>query len=231
MEFSLYDLGLVDYKYSWQLQHDLFNKVKDGSLQGALVICQHNPVITLGRLADKNNILVKDNELSKMGVPVYQIERGGDVTYHGPGQIIAYPIFNLQCFKKDIHCYLRKLEDVIIGMLYEFGVAGSRYKGYTGVWIKPFATELSEQGINEHSLSKIASIGIAIKNWITFHGLSINIKKFDLARYSFIRPCGMNIKITCLENITKQDVEMDLIKKILVRKFKRIFNIKALCSN
>ncbi len=221
------DLGLVDFKYSWQIQHDLFNRVKDGSLHGALVICRHNPVITLGRLAKKNNILAKEEELSSMGVPVYQIERGGDVTYHGPGQITAYPIFNLQYIKKDIHYYLRQLEDVIMGMLNEFGVTGTRYRGYTGVWIKPSEAEKVTQE-TEHSLCKIASIGIAIKNWITFHGLSINIKKFDLAMFNLIRPCGMNIKVTCLEDIAKQDIEMDLIKKILVQKFKENFKIKAI---
>lgn len=207
MDFRVFDLGLVDFNTALQFQKEIFAKVKDNLLSSGLILCQHHPVITLGRSSHLKNILVSEKELEAKVIPIYQAERAGDVTYHGPGQIVAYPIFNLNKFKKDIHLFLRYLEEIIICLLQDFGVKAERYGGLTGVWINQ---------------KKIASIGIAIRNWITFHGLSINIKKNDLDNFCLIRPCGMDIKMTSLESILGRNVETGEIKGKLVQKFRDV---------
>jgi len=206
MEFKVLDLGLVDYSLAWQKQKDVFTEVKNGDRPSTLILCQHHPVITLGRMSKKENILASSYALKSKGIEVREIERGGDVTYHGPGQLTAYPVFNLTYLKKDIHLFLRNLEDTIIEFLAGFSIKGERRDGLTGVWI---------------GKQKIASIGIAIKNWITFHGLSININKEDLINFTFIRPCGMDIKMTSLENALYRDIEIDNVKDKLVESFRR----------
>ena len=204
MDLKIVDLGLVDFKDAWAKQKELFGDVKSGMLDKALIICQHQPVITIGRSAKAKNILVSEAELRNKGISVYTVERGGDVTYHGPGQLTIYPIFNLNFFKKDIHWFLRYLEGVIILTLHDFGIKGERSSGLTGVWVKG---------------SKIASIGIAIRNWITFHGLTINVRKSDMANFSLIRPCGMDIMLTSIESeiggpIRTQDIKNSFISSI-----------------
>jgi len=217
MQFKIFDLGLIDFIKAWQFQKEIFEKVKGGYLNSVLIFCQHYPVITLGRSANRKNILIPEDELQKRGIKIYEIERGGDVTYHGPGQLTIYPIFNLNYLKKDIHWFLRQLEDVIIGCLLDFGIKVKRRNGLTGVWI---------------GKQKIASIGIAIRNWITLHGLSMNIKRADLANFDLIRPCGMDIQMTALEKVLERDLEIDRIKENLIPKFKDTFlDIFQKCSS
>jgi len=205
MEFKVFDLGLIYFKKAWEFQRKIFQDVKSGLLESGLILCQHYPVITLGRTANKKNILASEQELKMRGITISEIERGGDVTYHGPGQLMAYPIFNLNYLKKDIHLFLRQLEGITITLLSDFGIEASRYQGLTGVWV---------------GKEKIASIGIAIRNWITFYGLSINIKKDDLDNFRFIRPCGMDIEMTSLETVLNRDIKIDCLKDGLVHKFK-----------
>ena len=205
MPLKVIDLGLVDFQDAQVQQKELFRQVKGGSFDAGLIVCRHYPVITVSRKANRNNILVSREELENKGINVYAVERGGDVTYHGPGQLIAYPVFNLNYFKKDIHWFLRYLEGLIIRCLEESGVKGERSAGLTGVW----AGRL-----------KIASLGIAIRNWITFHGLSINIKSNDLANFSLIRPCGMDIIVTSMESETGGIVQIEEVKQNLVSLFK-----------
>lgn len=206
MEFRVFNLGLIDYKKAWQFQKDLFMSVKTGLFRQALILCRHYPVITLGRLADKRNILIPEYELKKRKIQVYNLERGGDVTYHGPGQLMIYPIFNLNYLQKDIHLFLRQLEEIVISLLSDFEIKARRYPGLTGVWI---------------DRQKIASIGIAIRRWITFHGLSINIKKTDLDNFRLIRPCGMQIEMTSIETILGSNIEFDNIKEKVIRIIRR----------
>ena len=120
MEFKVFDLGLIDFEKAWQFQKEIFQEVKNNNFEAALILCQHYPVITLGRQGKKENIRVSPNELKDNCINVYEIERGGDVTYHGPGQLIAYPIFNLSYLKKDIPLFLRQLEDVVINFLWDW---------------------------------------------------------------------------------------------------------------
>lgn len=202
MRFKIFDLGLVDYKDAWDFQKEIHFAVRNKFYSSGLVLCRHHPVITLGRTANKNNILASEADLKLKGVQLYQTERGGDTTYHGPGQLTLYPVIDLACFKRDIHLFLRYLEQTAIDLLSEFGIEGKRIPGLTGVWVNQ---------------QKIASIGISVKNWITFHGLSINVKEYDLFNYGLIRPCGMNIKMTSLETLLKKDLQFKDIKERVIR--------------
>jgi lipoyl(octanoyl) transferase len=195
---KLFDLGLVDYQKGYDAQREIFLSVKEGKFNSALLLCRHNPVITLGRAADKQNILAEEAVLRQKNIKVYEIDRGGDVTYHGPGQLIVYPIFNLQFFVKDIHKFLRMLENAVLGFLGDFGVKAKTHTGKTGVWIGD---------------KKIASIGISIRNWITFHGISINIKQDDLANFRLIRPCGLDVEMTSLETVLGKRINLEDIKE------------------
>lgn len=200
----IFDLGLIDYKRALRYQKDMFLEAKNGTFKSALIICRHFPVITLGRRAYNGNILVGQEELRERDIQVFGIERGGDVTYHGPGQIVVYPIVNLNFLKKDVHWFLRRLENMIIDLLLDFGVCAARKEGYTGVWVND---------------KKIASIGISIKNWITFHGLSLNVLESDLVNFRMIRPCGMDIEMTCLETVLGRRIEPDNLKEKLIYRF------------
>ncbi|MBM3244443.1 MAG: lipoyl(octanoyl) transferase LipB [Candidatus Omnitrophica bacterium] len=209
MELKLYDLGLVDYLPAYEFQKKILSDIKNGFLCSALVVCRHNPVITLGRTADRNNILsLRGAEGDEaISIPIVETERGGDVTYHGPGQLIVYPIFNLALLKKDIHWFLRFLEGVIIDFLLDFGISSERVPGKTGVWIKG---------------KKIASIGISIRNWITFHGLSLNVLENDLANFGTIRPCGMDIEMASMEGVLGHRIEIEEVKQCLISKFQEV---------
>lgn len=204
MEFKVFDLGLIDFRIAERFQEKIFREVKNGVFDSGLVFCQHYPAITLGRSAKKSNILVSRQELTLRGIQIYDTGRGGDVTYHGPGQFMVYPIFNLSCLKKDVHWFLRQLEEVVISFLSDFGIKAERRMGLTGVWVNQ---------------KKIASIGIAIKNWITLHGLSINIKRDDLENFRLIRPCGLDIEMISLECLLGKEVEVDSIKDKIIGKF------------
>lgn len=213
MDFKVFDLGPVAFLKAWQFQKDIVAQVRNGGIAGALIICRHYPVITLGRLARPDNILISCSELNKRNISVYEIERGGDVTYHGPGQITVYPIFDLNYLLKDIRVFLRQLEAVAIDLLSDFGISGIRYPGSTGVWV---------------GKNKIASIGIAIKNWITYHGLSINIKTNDLANFGLIKPCGTDIKMTSLESVLGRHIEIEDLKASIICKFRERFQFAQL---
>ena len=210
MDFRVFNIGLVDFDESLRFQKEIFQEIKNNYSNSALILCRHYPVITMGRQGCAENIKASPFELERRGISMHKIERGGGVTYHGPGQLTAYPVCNLNYLKKDIHLFLRQLEESVINLLSDFGIKGIRYKGLTGVWIDK---------------KKIASIGIAIRNWVTFHGLSINIKKDDLDNFSLIKPCGMDIEMTSLETILGKDIEIAEIKENFIYKFKDIFSI------
>ena len=208
MRFKVLDLGLVDFSKALDLQQETFEAIKENTGQSALLICRHQPVITLGSHANRNNILATEEELKQQGIPVIKTNRGGDVTYHGPGQITVYPVFDLNSFKRDIHLFLRNLEQVVIDFLGDFAVKGERILGLTGVWVGE---------------SKISSIGICIRHWITYHGVSINIKNNDLDNFKAIRPCGLDLPVTSLEACLGKDVDIGESKKVLIRKFEDRF--------
>lgn len=204
MQFKAFDLGLVDFEEFCRFQKGIFQQVKGGLLKSAVILCRHYPVITAGRLANKKNILAGEEELKKRGIGFYAAERGGDVTYHGPGQLMVYPVFNLNYFKKDIRLFLRNLEYTAIQLLSELGLVAQTKPGFTGVWLDN---------------KKISSIGIAIRNWITYHGMSVNIKKDDLMNFSLIRPCGMDIMMTSAESALNKEVSIENITETLIRRW------------
>jgi len=208
-KLDVLDLGLRNYKEVWDLQRKLVYKRISDDIPDSLILVEHFPVITLGRQGKKEEVLVSKSYLSERRISLFQIERGGKATFHGPGQLVAYPIINLALNEKDLHKYLRNLEETVIRLLKKVGVKGERKERYTGVWVKD---------------KKIASIGIAIKKWVTYHGLALNVN-VDLSYFSLIFPCGMdNKKITSLREIFSYPVEMDKVKKLFISSFCEVFN-------
>ena len=194
---SILDLGRMEYDTALSLQRHLIQEKRNGREEDILLFVEHPPVITMGRGGNGKNILVDSRTLSDRGVSFYEIERGGDVTYHGPGQIVGYPIFDLNRHGKDLHRFLRNLEEVLILTLETFGLKGRREKGMTGVWVNG---------------EKVAAIGVAVKHWITFHGFALNVNT-DLSYFDLICPCGIAERgITSLEKLLGRQVKLGEVK-------------------
>lgn len=196
MKINIVHLGFADYKDALELQESLHVQIKEEALDDTLLLLEHPPVLTLGTRGDHTNIYLSQEDLEKKGVSVYEVGRGGDVTYHGPGQIVGYPILNLNRHGKDIHDFVFKIQEVFIRLL------GEEYKlnahredsKYTGVWVE-----------NE----KITAIGIAVRHWTSMHGFAFNINT-DLSHFSWINPCGLTDRsVTSLEKLTgyKHDLQ------------------------
>jgi len=207
-DFELLDLGLIDYQKGLSLQQDLLREVASGKIKSVLTFCEHNPVITLGRSAKKENVLKPDEQLRSLGVEVIPTNRGGDVTVHLPGQLVVYPIFDLRCLGRDIGLFLRNMEKAVIATLKAYRIKASVKEGSTGVWV---------------GQKKIASIGIAVKNWVGYHGLSLNVS-CDLDLFSLIRPCGQDIIMTSMARfLNPDDLNISEIKGRLRDEFKQVF--------
>ncbi|TAN62642.1 lipoyl(octanoyl) transferase [bacterium] len=208
MEFSTLDLGLVDYETSLSIQRELARDISLGKRVSTLLLCEHNPVITLGRLADKNNILGREEDFKARGIAVKNTTRGGDVTLHLPGQLVAYPVFDLRPLGRDIHSFLRGLEKAAVLLLRGYGIGAQTKSGLTGVW---------------SGNKKIASIGIAVSRWVAYHGMSINVD-CDLDLFSLIRPCGQDIMMTSiLKENAAGALDMVAVKKRAADKFYEVF--------
>ncbi|HAH21669.1 MAG: lipoyl(octanoyl) transferase [Omnitrophica WOR_2 bacterium GWF2_43_52] len=207
--FEVMDLGAIGYQECFLLQKNLLQEIYAARRKSTLLLCEHPPVITSGRLAKRENILRPLDEVKAQGIEIAYSDRGGDVTLHMPGQLIAYPLFDLRLLQKDIHRYLRNLEETAILLLKEYGIHGQRKAGLTGVWV------------NER---KIASIGIAISHWVTYHGMSLNVNG-DMGLFSLIRPCGQDIMVTSMQQLKKQQVlKMDEVKERLAAAFTSVFS-------
>jgi len=170
--------GLTPYADALRMQDERRAAVEKGEMVNALFLLEHAPVITLGRSAHTENVLRTPEQLAEMGIDLVQTTRGGDVTYHGPGQLVAYPILNLNEWKPDIKWYLRALEEVLIRQLATYGLNAGRVEGYTGVWVNN---------------AKVAAIGIGIHNWVTFHGIALNVNP-NMSHFGLIIPCGIQQK-------------------------------------
>ncbi len=215
-ECWVYDLGTKDYAETLELQHQLLDKKYKDNLPEILLLVEHNPVITLGRSSHLENILLDREQLDKLNIQLHQIERGGDVTYHGPGQLVAYPIFDLNHYKQDTHLFLRMLEGVVIKTLESYNLEARRVTGLTGVWV---------QG------KKVASIGVAAKKWITFHGLALNVNT-DLKNFSYIHPCGMLDKeVTSMAELLKKKITLQEVKDKIVFCFGEVFELNLIKNN
>ncbi|MCX7607364.1 MAG: lipoyl(octanoyl) transferase LipB [Bacteroidia bacterium] len=209
------DWGLIPYKEAWDRQKALVATAlaNPSTWQDRLILCEHPPVITLGRNAHTENLLYPETYLRKQGIEVYAIERGGDVTYHGPGQIVGYPILWLERFRCDIGWYMRSLEEIIIRTLSRHGIQGERIPGLTGVWLTP-------------PPRKIAALGVKLTRWVTMHGFAFNVNT-ALDGFSLIIPCGIRDKaVTSLHKELGHLVSMDEVKGDIIRYFSEIFHVE-----
>ncbi len=203
--------GVVDYEQAYNLQRQILQDRIDNKCPDHLILLQHNPVITVGRNGDNRNILASQTILDSQGIRVYEIERGGDVTYHGPGQLTGYPIIDLRNYRKDVHWYLRQLEETIIKFLSYYRIVGRRIAGLTGVWVQD---------------EKIAAIGVAVKRWVTYHGFALNINP-NLLHFKLINPCGITDKeVTSLAKILGFNVDITEAEDKLISAFSDVFNVE-----
>lgn len=221
------DLGLVDYKQAWEYQEKLFNevvatKISNRTLTPNLqkptssyfLFCQHPHVYTLGSSGNKENLLINEEELEQKNATYYKINRGGDITYHGPGQVVGYPILDLDNFFTDIHKYLRLLEETVIRTLAEYGIEAGRSKGETGVWL---------DADDPLKARKICAMGVRASRWVTMHGFALNAN-VDLNYFGNIIPCGIQDKaVTSIHKELKHPVEEDELKRKLKKHFARLF--------
>ena len=212
------DLGFIDYKEAWDLQKEMFSKRVFGEMEDLFFLLEHPNTYTLGKTADRHNLKGSEDYLKENQISVYDIDRGGDITYHGPGQIVGYPIIDLNNWYKDTHKYLRALEEIIIKTCAEYSLFCERNPKYTGVWIND---------------KKIAAIGIKVSRWITMHGFAFNVNT-DLNLFNGIIPCGIQDKtVTSLREELGREIEIQDVKDKLLNNFKEIFgytNISILSS-
>ena len=212
------DWGLIDYQAAWDKQEDLLKQKVDLKMSQRdmaqseqllashdLIFCEHPHVYTLGKSGHMDNLLLDQDELNKAEATFYKINRGGDITYHGPGQLVAYPIFDLEQFFTDIHKYLRYLEEAIIQTIAHYGIQGDRYDGYTGVWLDADKPEAR----------KICAMGVRCSRWVTMHGLALNVNP-DLSYFKNIVPCGIDDKaVTSISKELGRPVDMEEVKVLL----------------
>ncbi|MEO9258356.1 MAG: lipoyl(octanoyl) transferase LipB [Crocinitomicaceae bacterium] len=219
------DLGLIDYKKAWDYQEELFQetisrkiKLRDDKnaepTENRLLFCEHPHVYTLGKSGAESHLLLNKSGLEDVHASYYQINRGGDITYHGPGQLVAYPIFDLDYFFTDIHKYLRYLEEAVIQTISEYGIKGGRVEGQTGVWIEG----------DTKNARKICALGVKCSRWVTMHGIGFNINP-DLNYFNNIIPCGIQDKaVTSLQKEVSNEIDMNEVKKILRLKLAEQFD-------
>ena len=230
------DLGIIDYKIAWDYQESLLQEnvqiksaIRNLQVAGSyqtpatalstsnyFLLCEHPPVYTLGKSGKAKNILISDDELAEKNISYFNTNRGGDITFHGPQQIVGYPILDLEKFGTDIGRYLRNLEEVIILTIAEYGIKGGRSKGETGVWI--------DENIAGKE-RKICAIGVRCSRWITMHGFAVNINT-DLSYFDNIIPCGIqNKQVTSMKRELGYELNYAEVKEKLKRNFEKVFNV------
>ena len=226
---SFRDLGLIDYKQCWGFQEELFAEIlavkssnrkenKTISTKNHLIFCEHPHVYTLGKSGDEKNLLVNEDYLKSRGATFHKINRGGDITYHGPGQIIGYPILDLDNFFTDIHKYLRFLEEAVILTLKEYGLETDRSPGETGVWFD----------VGTPKARKICALGVKSSRWVTMHGFAFNVNS-DLSYFGNIIPCGITDKsVTSLQKELGKEINMNEVKNKLKAHLIELFEIEII---
>jgi len=206
---ALYKLGLVEYGEAYQFQRKLHYKRLEGEISDTLLLLEHLPVLTIGRSGSLDNVLVSRQKLAQEGVAIFSVERGGDVTYHGPGQLVGYPIMDLSHRGKDIHQYVQDLEEVIIRTLADFSISSTRDESHPGLWVQ-----------NE----EVAAIGLSVRRWVTMHGFALNVKP-NLKHFSLINPCGFSDrKATSMSKLLGREVHMEAVARRLVAHFSEVFD-------
>ena len=231
-QLQIIDLGLIPYKEAWDLQTLLHSRLIENKRNGYpvpqthyLLLCEHPPVFTLGKSGSEDNLIINDQERNDHRIEYYKINRGGDITFHGPGQLVGYPILDLDLIFTDVHRYVRTLEEVIIKVLAYDGVKGSRNASYTGVWVD------DDQAL--HESKKICAIGVHLSRWVTMHGFAFNINT-DLSFFSHIIPCGISEpgKSVCsLSSLLGKTVDMQEIKMRTAKELSDLFELKPQFSS
>jgi len=212
---AVVDLGLIGYSEAWELQKRVVTARKAGAIGDVLLLCEHPHVITLGRSGKRANLLATENVLRQKGVEYFETSRGGDITYHGPGQIVGYPILNLGAIKRDVVWYVRMLEEAMIRATAEFEIAARREPGKTGIWVE--ATAVPE---------KLAAIGVHISRWVTSHGFAYNVAT-DLRYFDLIVPCGIaERKATSLEKLLGRRVDLRAVQPQLSKYVGEVFGLQ-----
>ena len=207
-KLNICDLGFIDYKEAWDMQKQILALRSEKKIDDIFLLLEHPNTYTLGKVADRSHLVGTEDYLKDNKISVYDIDRGGDITYHGPGQIVGYPLIDLNDWHLDTHKYLRSLEEVIIKTCAHFGLTGTRDPKYTGVWIEN---------------RKIAAIGIKVSRWITMHGFAFNVNT-DLSLFNGIIPCGIHDKeVTSLNKELNKEFDIQEIKEILFRNFKEVY--------
>ena len=226
------DLGLIDYAKAWELQEKLFKEVVERKIlnrtlpeanqqpqQHFLLFCEHPHVYTLGRSGDEKNLIVSEEDLLKLQATFYKNNRGGDITYHGPGQIVGYPILDLDHFFTDIHKYLRYLEEAVILTLKEYDIPAGRIPGCTGVWLDENEPKRAR---------KICAFGVRCSRWVTMHGFAFNVNT-DLSYFNHIIPCGIRDKsVTSMEKELGRKIDMNEVKEKLKKHLSDLFGMTLL---
>ncbi len=229
-ETTVIDLGLINYQQALDFQTARFNEtlaIKNGNrnrpeteqvpTKNYLIFCEHPHVFTLGKSGDEKNLLIKKEDLPSIHATYHPINRGGDITYHGPGQVVVYPVFDLENFFTDIHRYMRTLEEAVINTLREYSIDAGRIQGLTGVWLEP---------TNEDKARKICALGVKTSRWVTLHGLAFNVNT-DLHYFDYIVPCGLADKaVTSMEKELGVIQDLNEVKKSLKNNLISLFDIK-----
>lgn len=217
---QLIDLGLKDYKEAWDYQEKLFEEVvekkqdKNGEIPGFLLLCEHPHVYTLGKSGDENNLLIRPEFLKSIDATYYRINRGGDITYHGPGQLVGYPIIDLESYHLGVKDYVHLLEEAIILTIREWNITATRLNGATGVWLDA----------DTPRARKICAIGVRISRYVSMHGYALNVNT-DLKYFSYINPCGFQDKgVTSMKQELGHEVDMNEVKRIFVKEFEKTLN-------
>lgn len=222
------DIGRTSFSDAWKFQEDIFQKIIDQKVQNRtlekkietnnyLIFTEHNPVYTIGKSGEMSNLLLNENQLKEKEIEFFKINRGGDITFHGPGQIMGYPIIDLDNFFTDINLYLRSLENTIIDTLSFYDILGFTIKGETGVWVN-----------KDEKLKKICAFGIRASRWVTMHGFSLNVNT-DLDKFNYIIPCGITDKgVTSISEIKNEIIDIDKLKKKIIESFAKNFKAEII---
>ena len=206
---TIYQLGLIEYSLAYRLQRELLCQRANDEITDTLILLEHPPAITIGKSGKLENVLVSQQQLAKEGISLFFIDRGGDVTYHGPGQLVAYPIIDLKKRGRDVHKYVRDLEELIIRTLSDFGINACRDRNHAGVWVED---------------KEIAAIGLRIRRWVSMHGFALNVNT-DLEQFSLINTCGFSDrKATSISKLLSQDISRETVTERLLAHFSEVFD-------
>ena len=230
MRVGYEDLGLMSYNECWQYQQRLFEsrlqaqkEQQGGDEAGRILIVEHKPVYTLGKSGNAQNMLLPEARLSALGAEFYHIDRGGDITFHGPGQIVCYPILDLSRLGIGLRRYIEILEEAVIATVADYGIKGERLEGATGVWL----CDRDEQGV-PHAWRKICAIGVRASHFVTMHGLALNVST-DLRWFTMINPCGFVDKgVTSIEKECGRKIDLEPVKEALKQNLVRLLGAEVL---